>query len=36
MLLLADIARKLGNDEAVERLLQVENVEELKEIFAGK
>ena len=35
MLLLADIARKLGNDEAVERLLQVENVEELKEIFAG-
>ena len=36
MLLLADIARKLGNDEAVERLLKVETVEELKDIFAGK
>ena len=35
MLLLADI-EKAGNDEAVERLLKVETVEELKDIFAEK
>lgn len=33
MLLLADIAKTLGNDEAVEKMLQVETVEELKQIF---
>lgn len=34
MLLLADIARKLGNDEAVEHMLQAETMEDLREIFA--
>lgn len=34
MLLLADIARKLGNDEAVEQLLKVTTIEELKRVFA--
>lgn len=34
MLLLADIARKLGNDEAVEQLLNVNTIEELKRVFA--
>lgn len=34
MLLLADIARKLGNDEAVEQLLNVKTMEELKRVFA--
>lgn len=34
MLLLADIARRLGNDEAVEQLLQVTTFEELKAVFA--
>lgn len=34
MLLLADIARRLGNDEAVEALLKVETFEELKKVFA--
>lgn len=33
MLLLADIARKLGNDEAVEQLLKAETIEELKAVF---
>lgn len=33
MLLLADIARRLGNDEAVEQLLKVTTVEELKKVF---
>ena len=34
MLLLADIARKLGNDEAVEQLLKVNTIDELKHVFA--
>ncbi|MEF2783752.1 fructose PTS transporter subunit IIA [Erysipelotrichaceae bacterium HCN-30851] len=34
MLLLADIARKLGNDEAVEQMLKAETVEDLKKVFA--
>lgn len=34
MLLLADIARKLGNDDAVEELLQIQSMEELKSVFA--
>jgi fructose PTS system EIIA component len=34
MLLLADIARKLGNDEAVERMLNATTVEDLKSVFA--
>ena len=34
MLLLADIARRLGNDEAVEQLLKVTTFEELKAVFA--
>ncbi len=34
MLLLADIARKLGNDEAVEEMLKAETVEDLRKIFA--
>ena len=34
MLLLADIARKLGNDEAVEQMLKAETVEDLKNVFA--
>lgn len=33
MLLLAEIARKLGNDEAIEKLLKAETVEEIKHIF---
>ena len=33
MLLLADIARRLGNDEAVEQLLQAETIEEFKAVF---
>lgn len=33
MLLLADIAKTLGNDEAVEKLLKVETMEELVSIF---
>ena len=33
MLLLADIARKLGNDDAVEKMLEATTIEELKEIF---
>ena len=33
MLLLADIARKLGDDEAVEKMLQVQSIDELKDIF---
>ena len=33
MLLLADIARRLGNDEAVEQLLQAETIEECKAVF---
>lgn len=33
MLLLADIARKLGDDEAVEKMLKVQTVDELKDIF---
>ncbi len=35
MRLLAQIAGKLGNDEIVEALLQVNTVEQLKEIFKG-
>jgi len=34
MLLLADIARKLGNDEAVEKMLSAETIEDLKSVFA--
>lgn len=34
MLLLAEIARKLGNDEAIEQLLNAETVEEIKSVFA--
>lgn len=34
MLLLAEIARKLGNDDAIESLLQAKTVEELKAVFA--
>lgn len=34
MLLLADIARKLGNDQAVESMLQAETMEDLHQIFA--
>lgn len=34
MLLLADIARRLGNDEAVEQLLNVQNFDQLKAVFA--
>lgn len=34
MLLLADIARKLGNDEAVEQMLQARTMEDLHQIFA--
>lgn len=34
MLLLADIARKLGNDEAVEKMLSAKTVEDLKSVFA--
>ena len=33
MLLLAEIARKLGNDEAIETLLKAETVEEIKAVF---
>lgn len=33
MLLLADIARRLGNDEAVEQLLKAKTFEELKAVF---
>lgn len=33
MLLLAEIARKLGNDEAIEQLLEAKNVEELLSVF---
>lgn len=33
LLLLADIARKLGNDEAVEKLLNASTINELKEVF---
>lgn len=33
MKLLAEIAMKLGNDETVEKLQNVQNIEELKEIF---
>lgn len=35
MKLLAEIATKLGNDEAVDRLMKMTKVEELKEIFAS-
>lgn len=34
MLLLADIAGKLGNDEAVEQMLKAETLEDLKKVFA--
>ena len=34
MLLLADVARKLGNDEAVENMLEAETFEDLRQIFA--
>lgn len=34
MMLLADIAGKLGNDELVEKLLNTTDVKELKELFA--
>lgn len=34
MLLLADIARKLGNDEAVEKMLNATTIEDLKAVFA--
>lgn len=34
MLLLAEIARKLGNDEAIEQLLASKTVEELISVFA--
>lgn len=33
MLLLAEIARKLGNDEAIETLLQAKTVDEIKAVF---
>lgn len=35
MLLLAEIARKLGNDEAIEELLNAQSVEEIKAIFTA-
>lgn len=34
MRLLADIARHLGNDDAVESLLKVQSMEELKDVFS--
>lgn len=33
MRLLAEIARTLGNDEAIEELLQVQSVEDIRQIF---
>lgn len=33
MLLLAEIARKLGNDDAIEQLLKAESVDELLSVF---
>lgn len=33
MLLLAEIARKLGNDEAIEKLLHASEVEDIKAVF---
>lgn len=35
MLLLAEIARKLGNDEAIEELLHAQSVETIKAIFTS-
>ncbi|MDD3745821.1 MAG: fructose PTS transporter subunit IIA [Anaerostipes sp.] len=34
LVLLAEVARKLGNDEAVEEMLQAKNIEDLKSIFS--
>lgn len=33
MLLLADIARKLGNDEAVESMLMAKTIDDLRAVF---